>query len=62
MDQKVIAKLNRECDELAASHWSLAAGDRELAYKKWILACKKMANYIEKNNDSKQKIIRFRKK
>jgi hypothetical protein len=51
MDQKIIAQLNRECDKLAASHWSLAAGDRELAYKKWILACKKMANYIEKNNE-----------
>ena len=48
MDQKVIAQLNRECDDLAASYWSLAASDRELAYKKWILACKKMANYIEK--------------
>jgi hypothetical protein len=62
MDLKIIAQLNRECHELAASHWSLAASDKELAYKKWILACKKMANYIEKNNDSKQKITRFRKK
>jgi hypothetical protein len=61
MDQKIIAQLNRECDELAASHWSLAAGDRELAYKKWILACKKMANYIEKNNDSKQKLLDLEK-
>jgi hypothetical protein len=62
MNQEIIAQLKRECDELAASHWSLAASDRELAYKKWILACKKMANYIEKNNDSKKKITRFRKK
>jgi hypothetical protein len=62
MDQEIITQFNRECDELAASHWSLAASDRELAYKKWILACEKMANYIEKNNDSKQKITRFRKK
>jgi hypothetical protein len=62
MDLKIITQINRECDELAASHWSLAASDRELAYKKWILACIKMANYIEKNNDSKQKITRFRKK
>ena len=62
MDQKIIAQLNRECDELAASYWSLAAGDRELANKKWILACEKMANYIKKNNDSKQKITKFIKK
>jgi hypothetical protein len=62
MNQEIIAQLNRECDELAASHWSLAAGDRELAYKKWILACKKIANYIEKNNDSKQKITKIIKK
>ena len=62
MDHEIIAQLNRECDELAASHWGLAAGDRELAYKKWILACKKIANYIEKNNDSKQKITKFIKK
>ena len=47
MDQEIIAQLNRECDELAASHWSLAAGDRELAYKKWILACKKIGYLYE---------------
>ena len=37
----LLEKITKESDELAARHWSLAASDRKLSYKKWLDCCKK---------------------
>ena len=48
-------QLKRECDELAARHWELAASDRAKSYKEWQKACQKYADFINKlkRKDSK---------
>ena len=48
-------QLKRECDELAARHWELAASDRAKTYEKWQKACQKYVDFINqlKRKDSK---------
>ena len=44
---KNITQLIRECDNLAARHWSLAAGDRGQAARDWLKKTKEAALLIQ---------------
>ena len=50
-----IEKLIRECDDLAARYYNLAAGDRERAARDWRLKCDEVAKLIN-NRSNKPKM------
>ena len=55
-------QLKRECEDLAARYWVLAASDRGLGYQRWLFACQKYANYLADCKSSKQKAEKYRRK
>ena len=45
----IVAKMTRECDDLATRYWELAASSRGQAYENWLKKISQVSDIIEKN-------------